>query len=164
VKFDVQQRYEAPAHDVMALYCDVGTYESLPEFGKISRPVVLDRNELGSSVTLRLRYRFTADLPAAALAVIDPERLTWIDETVYDFDAMTATTRLLPDHYASKLTASATASYLPTAGGDSAIRRVTGDVRVRVLLVGGQVERAIVSGLTEHLAEEAAVVADLLGR
>jgi hypothetical protein len=41
---------------------------------------------------------------------------------------------------------------------------VTGDVRVRVLLVGGQVERAIVSGLTEHLAEEAAVVADLLGR
>ena len=128
MKFDVQQRYEAPAHDVMALYCDVGTYESLPEFGKISRPVVLDRNELGSSVTLRLRYRFTAELPAAALAVIDPERLTWIDETVYDFDAMTATTRLLPDHYASKLTASATASYLPTAGGDSAIRRVTGDV------------------------------------
>jgi hypothetical protein len=73
VKFDVQQRYEAPAHDVMALYCDVGTYESLPEFGKISRPVVLDRNERFER-DAATHYRFTAELPAAALAVIDPER------------------------------------------------------------------------------------------
>jgi hypothetical protein len=33
---------------------------------------------------------------------------------------------------------------------------------VRILLVGGQVERAIVDGLKEHLAEEAQLVAKIL--
>ena len=160
MKFEVSQRFDADVERVIACYSSAALYEQLPEFGKISRPEVRERIESGDRVTLRLHYRFIADLPTAALAIIDPDRLTWIEETVYDRAALTATTKLLPDHYASKMEASARACFTPS--GEGSQRLVTGDLRVRVLLVAGQVERAIVAGLKEHLDEEATLVAKLL--
>ena len=160
MKFEVRQRYDATAAEVMRHYASAEMYDSIPEFGRISRPTVVDRAETGDLVTLRHHYKFTADLPSAALAVIDPAKLTWIDETVYDFAAQTSTTRLLPDHYSRKLEASAR-SHFGDSGG-ACVRNVSGSLKVHVLLVGGQVEKAIVSGLTEHLEEEAGIVAGLL--
>lgn len=160
MKFEVRQSFDATAEQVIACYASAELYQQLPDLSKISQPELLERTESGERVTLRLRYRFTADLPTAALAVIDPNRLTWVEHTTYDLAALVATTELHPDHYASKLQASATARFVAT--GDGAQRILAGDLRVRVLLVGGQVERAIVSGLTEHMDEEAVVVAEIL--
>ena len=161
MKFEVSQQFEAPASEVIERYCSLEMYEQLPDFDKISRPEIVDRTERSGLVQLRVRYRVIADLPAAALAIIDPERLTWIEDTTYDLAAMTATTRLLPDHYASKLEASASARFSDAPDGSR--RTVSGNLRVHVLLVSGQVERAIVSGLQEHLSEEARLVAEFLG-
>lgn len=160
MKFDVKQQFDADAAAVIGCYSSAEMYEQLPEFGKISRPDLLDRTASGDTVKIRLRYKFTADLPTAALAIIDPDRLTWVEETTYDLAGLTSRVKLLPDHYASKLEASASARFVDR--GDGSIRDVAGDLRVRVLLVGGQVERAIVDGLKEHLAEEAQLVAKLL--
>lgn len=160
MRFDVKQQFDDDAAAVIACYSSGAMYEQLPEFGRISRPDVLDRTERGDQITLRLRYKFIADLPTAALAIIDPDRLTWVEQTTYNLSALTARTKLLPDHYASKLEASASAKFADR--GDGSIRDVSGDLRVRVLLVGGQVERAIVDGLREHLNEEAALVAKIL--
>jgi hypothetical protein len=160
MKFDVKQQFDADAAAVMGCYSSSEMYEQLPEFGKISRPDLLDRTATGDTVRIRLRYKFTADLPTAALAIIDPDRLTWVEETTYDLAGLTSRVKLLPDHYASKLEAAASARFVDR--GDGSIRNVAGDLRVRVLLVGGQVERAIVDGLKEHLAEEAELVAKLL--
>ena len=43
------------------------------------------------------------------------------------------------------------------------MRALSGDVKVRVLLVGGKVEGALVSGLREHADAEAMLVAERLG-
>lgn len=160
MKFDVKQQFDAEAAAVIRCYSSAEMYSQLPEFGRISRPDLVDRSTTGDTVRLRLRYKFTADLPTAALAIIDPDRLTWVEETTYDLAGLTARIRLLPDYYASKLEASASARFVDR--GDGSIRDLSGDLRVRVLLVGGQVERAIVDGLKEHLAEEAELVASLL--
>lgn len=161
MKFDVRQPFDAAPEEVIACYSSEAMYEQLPEFGRISRPELLARTEHGDRVVLRLRYKFTADLPAAALAIIDPDRLTWVEESTYDLSTLSSRTKLLPDHYASKLEASASARFIGLAHGST--RQVSGDLRVRVLLVGGQVEKAIVDGLKEHFADEAKLVATLLG-
>ena len=161
MKFDAKQQFGADAAAVIECYSSAEMYQQLPEFGRISRPDLVDRTEHGDTVKLSLRYKFTADLPTAALAIIDPDRLTWVEETTYDLVGLTSRIRLVPDHYASKLEASASARFVDR--GDGSIRDVSGDLRVRVLLVGGQVERAIVDGLKEHLAEEAELVAKILG-
>lgn len=162
MRFEVQQRYEADPRRVIELYTDPSFYDLLTELPRVGQPEVRDRSVAGDRITMRVHYAFTADLPSAAHAIIDADKLTWIEETVYDLSTLTCTSRMLPDHYADRLTASAKATF--EARGDGTVRSVTGDLRVRVLLVAGKVENAIVSGLREHLADEARVANDHLQR
>lgn len=160
MRFEVEQHFPAPVDAVLALYVSDSFYEALQGLPKIGEPTVLARERDGGLVTMHVRYRFTGDLPAAALAVIDPGRLTWVDVTTYDTADRRSDTRLVPDHYRDRLEATATASYEDTLGGSR--RNIVGELRVRMPLVGGKVEQAIVSGLREHLADEQAVAARLL--
>jgi len=165
VRFDVDQRFAADPDSVLAVYTDPDFYEHLAGLTKIGEPEVLDATRAGDLVTMRVRFRFTAPLPSAALAVIDQQKLTWIDETVYDLAARTSTTRLLPDHYADRLQASASARFTADPGRPDATRRTGhGELKVRMPLVGGKVETVIVTDLRAHLADEALVVVEYLRR
>ncbi|MEZ5141398.1 MAG: DUF2505 domain-containing protein [Acidimicrobiales bacterium] len=161
MRFEVEQRFRATPERVLELYTDPDFYQALAGLPKVSAPQVLEHRAEGDRVLLRVRYTFTASLPAAATAVIDPAKLTWVDETWFDLVRGTATTRLLPDHYPDKMQASASATFVAEAQGDT-VRRISGDLRVRVLLVGGKVEQAIVSGLREHLVDEEQVAQERL--
>jgi hypothetical protein len=153
VRFDLTQTIAAPVDDVARAYASAELYEHLGGTDKLGPPDVLDRTEAGTRVTLRIRYRFVADLSPAVTAVVDPQKLTWVEESVHDLDARTVAVTLHPDHYADRLRCTGTYRY--RAAGDETVRTVEGDLKVKVLLVAGQVERALVSGLREHLEAEA---------
>ncbi len=152
MRFELVQRLPGPPAAAIRLYADPAFHTSLTGLTKVDTPTLVDRTEVDDGASVRLHYRFIAHLPGAVTAVVDPDRLSWTEETLYRFGPMTATTVLHPDHYADKLTASLTSRF--EADGAGTVRRVAGELKVRMLLVGGQVERAIVSGLEEHLAEE----------
>jgi hypothetical protein len=90
-------------------------------------------------------------------AVLDPARLTWVEEAQLDRATHVSTFAIVPDHYADRLRCSGTFSLEEEPGGTT-LRRTEADIKVRYPLVGGKVERAIVSGLAEHAAREAEVV------
>ncbi len=159
MQFEVEQRFAGERDAIMAVYADPAFYPTLDGLAKIGEPEVLGVERSGDQVTVRVRYRFTASLPAAATAVIDPQRLTWIDESVYDLAARTNTMRLLPDHYADRLSASARASFTPDPSDPQrTVRRIRGELKVRMPLVGSKVERVIVDDLRDHLSDEARAV------
>jgi Protein of unknown function (DUF2505) len=158
VKFRIEQRIPAPLSAVEAALLDrefIAATTSLPKLGS---PEVLEQTRGGDRVHQRIRYRFTAELSSAVTRVIDPAKLTWVDDTRYDLASHTARHRILPDNYADRLQASYDVALEPL--GDSTRRVATGELTVHVPLVGGRVERVIVSGLEEHAAAEA----ELLGR
>jgi hypothetical protein len=162
VRFDLTQTIAAPVDEVARAYASADLYEHLGGTEKLGPPDVLDRTESGATVTLRIRYQFVADLSPAVTAVVDPKKLTWVEQSVHDLDALTVAVTLHPDHYADRLRC--TGAYRYTAKADATVRRIEGDLKVKALLVGGQVEKAIVSGLKEHLQAEAPQVeAYLLG-
>jgi len=160
VRFRTEQRYPAPLDEVLALFTDPAFYPSLGGLPKLSAPEVVDHRRSGDTVHLSLRQRYTGDLPAAALTMIDPAKLTWVEQLEFDLRRATATSVLVPDHYADRFTCSG--RYLYSVDGDHTRRVLEGEVKVRVLLVGGKVEGALVSGLREHSDAEAAIVADRL--
>lgn len=151
----------APVDAVAAAYAGAELYEAMGATSKLGPPEVLDRTVVGDLVELRIQYRFVAELSPAVTAVVDPAKLTWVEESVHDLAARTVTVRLVPDHYRDRLRASG--AYRYEADGDATVRRVEGDLKVKALLVAGAVERAIVSGLEEHLRSEVAVVEAFLG-
>lgn len=162
MRFEVTQHYASPVDAVLALYTEPDFVTSLGELPRIGRPEVLEHRPEPGRLTTRIRFRFTADLPSAATAVIDRDRLTWIEETVYDLGARRAAVRLLPDHYPDRLTASAAVAFTDDGRGGS-VRQVRGELKVRMPLVAGKVERAIVDGLEEYLDAEQVVVCKRLG-
>jgi hypothetical protein len=123
---------------------------------------LLDRRKAGSVVDLSVRFRFTGNLSPAVTRVLDPARLSWVEESVHDLERHTVTFHMKPDNYADRLRFEGSYRFEPV--GDRQTRRVAeGEVAVRVPLVGRAVEGAIVSGLREHLAAEVEVVERLVG-
>jgi hypothetical protein len=160
MRFQIEQVIAGPVDAVARLYTEPRFYERLGELPRLGRPEVLDRREVGGEVQLAVRFRFTGKLSPAVTKVVDPAKLSWIEESVHDLARHTVTFTMNPDNYADRLRASGSCR-LERAG--DATRRITrGDLAVRVPLVGRSVEGAIISGLREHLAAEVAVVEELL--
>jgi hypothetical protein len=159
VRFTLDQTLPAGVADVLDAFTDPGFLESLAELPKLGSPELLDQQRDGDQVLQRVRYRFSGDLSPAVRRVLDPERLTWIDVRTYDLAAATASFRIVPDHYEGRLRCEGSERFTPAdAAGDTTTRHVEADLTVRWPLVGGVVERAIVSGLREHLGDEALLV------
>jgi hypothetical protein len=161
MRFQIEQVIAGPVDAVARIYTESRFYERLGELPKLGRPEVLDRREDGPEVRLAVRFHFTGNLSPAVTAVVDPARLSWVEESVHDMALHTVTFTMKPDNYADRLRSAGTARFEPA--GDGATRRITeGDLAVRVPFVGRSVEGAIVSGLREHLAAEIGVVEELL--
>jgi len=153
VHFHLEQSLPGQRDDVVAAFVDPAFFASLQLLPKVDAPEFLDQQVDGSIVRQRVRYRFTGQVSSAVTRVIDPKKMVWIDESTYDLTRHRAEFRIIPEHYTNKLHCSG--SYVFEAVGDQTRRLIDGDLRVSVPLVNRPVERAIVSGLEEHLADEA---------
>jgi Protein of unknown function (DUF2505) len=156
VDFRIEQRVDAPVDAVEAALVDAGFVAATADLPKIGGAQLLEQRRGGQHVRQRIRYRFTGELSAAVTAVIDRDRLTWIDDADHDLGAHRSEHRIVPDHYRDRLQASYATRLQPDGGGTR--RVVTGSVKVRMPLVGGRVERAIVTGLEEHARGEAGLL------
>ncbi|MEY2571377.1 MAG: hypothetical protein QOE63_1727 [Acidimicrobiaceae bacterium] len=154
--FSVDQQIAADPGAVCAAFADAALYELLGELPKLGRPEVLDREQEGDVVSLRIRYAFNGELNAAARAAIDPAKLTWVEESTHDLAARTVVFRLVPDHYRDRFSCSGSYRFAPSGAGT--VRHAEGDLKVKAMLVGRLVEEAIVSGLREHLDDEVPMV------
>lgn len=158
MRFHLEQPLPARAEEVVDVLVDPAFLASLSELPKLGQPEVLEQRVDGTTLFQRVRYRFSGSLSPAVTSVVDPKKLVWVDETTYDRAGGTATFRILPDHYPDRLRAGGTYRFVPT-GLDSCTRVADGELTVRFPFVGKAVERAIVTGLEDHLVDEAALVA-----
>jgi hypothetical protein len=155
VRFRLDQALPGTVEEVLAALTDPAYLATIGTAAKVGEPEVLEQTRDGSSVRQLVRYRFTGELSSAVTAVVDRRRLVWVDEHVYDLERATATFRVLPEHYADRLRAGGTERFVAGAHDGETRREIEAELTVRWPVVGGMVERAIVSGLKEHLADEA---------
>ncbi len=160
MRFSVDSTFPGTIEEVLDVLLDPRLLEGLGDLPKVSAPEVLEHEVDSDRAVQRVRYRFTGDLSSAVTRVLDPRKLTWVDETTYDLAARSASFRIVPDHYANRLRASGTYRFEEVA--DGCRRRAAGDLVVSYPIVGRAVERAILSGLEEHLEAEVDVVTRLL--
>ena len=159
MRFTLDQTLPAGVADVLDAFTDPGFLALLADLPKVGSPELLGQRREGDLVHQRVRYRFTGDLAPAVRRVLDPERLTFVDDRTYDLAAATASFRIVPDHYEGRLRCEGHERFTPLdAAAEATVRHVESDLKVRWPIVGGVVERAIVSGLKEHLDDEAVLV------
>ena len=156
MRFTVEQRFATGADETARAFTEPDLYAGFADLPKVSVPEVLGCEADGDVVHLRIRYRFAGQLSSAARAVIDPSKLSWVDESTHDLARRHVTFALRPDHYGDRFRCSG--EYRVEPHGDGCRRHATIEVKVSAPFVGGAVERAIESGLREHLADETRVV------
>jgi hypothetical protein len=160
VRFSIEQSIAAPRDAVEGAFLDPRFYAALGELSAIRPPEVLERRAEdpdGNIVHLRVQYAFAGSLSGPARAVLDPDRLTWVDHSTFDRAAHRIDFEIVPDHYADRLRCAGWYQFEPD--GELATRQLMGgDLRVRYPVVGGLVERAIVVGMRQHLGEEARIL------
>jgi hypothetical protein len=158
VRFRIDQQVAAPLPVVEEAFVDPDFLKRLADLPKLGGAELLSRDDDGTSVHLRIRYRFTGDLNAAVRAVIDPSRLTWVEDSVHDRRTHRGTLQILPDYYGDRLTCSGTVR-LEAEGSRATRRWAEGELIVRkVFLVGRAVETAIIGGMAEHARLQAELV------
>jgi hypothetical protein len=157
VRFSVDQPIAASCGRVEQAFVDPAFYEALGAMPNIGEPKVLERVENDGRVELRVRYAFTGNLAPAARRVLDPAKLSWVVESSVDRTTHTTTFRMVPDNYRDRLDCHGTYVLRPD-GPDRTIQHTEGELRVHFPVVGKLAERGIVTGLKEHLAEEAHVL------
>jgi len=160
VHLALEQRLPGNVDRVLDALLDPAFVASMGSLPNLAAPEVRSQERTGDVVVQRLHYRFTGALPSAVTRVVDPGKLTWVLETTFELARRSASFRILPDHYASKLRCDGRIVFIDD--GDHARRQVDADLRVTVPFVGRAVERAIASGLREHLDREADLLRDWL--
>lgn len=157
MRFTLETSYAAEAWSVAAAYADPALYAAFEGLPRAGRPEVVDHRATGDVVRLDVRWRFTAELSAAARAVIDPDRLTWVERATHDLTSGRVTFELVADHYADRF--ACTGGYRFVAVGPGAtIRESHGDLRIKALLVARAIEDAVVDGLKHQLRAEVPIV------
>jgi hypothetical protein len=146
--FTLTQDIAATVDQVEAALTDAGFLTTMTDLPKIGSVEVLEQTRGGDTVHQRVRYLFTAELSGAVRRVVDPDKLTWVEDSTSDLQAHTAAYRIDPDNYANLLEGAYDARITKTRGG--ARRVATGQLKVHVPLVGGKVEKVIIDGLQEN--------------
>lgn len=162
MRFEIVQHFDSPAEKVQAAYLDPAFLEEIGRLPRLGAPDLLEERAEGEIVHRRIRYRFAGDLNSAVRAVIDPARLTWVEESTTNRTTWVTEWVIRPDHYSDKLSSRGSFRIEPASEGSR--RRATGEVKVNMFLVGGKVEGAIVGGMREHAEfERDAIVRHLQG-
>lgn len=162
MQFTIDQALSGSPRAVEDVLLDPAFVEARAALPKLSDPELLECTRDGDHAHQRIRFRFTEHVSGAVAAVVDPERLTWVDDATFDLAAHITEHRIEPDHYADRLASTYRATL--TSEGEGSRRVLVGTVKVRMPLVGGKVERVIVSGLTEYAAAEETLINEWLAR
>jgi hypothetical protein len=160
MRFEIVQTIPAAADAVDAALVDPTFLARMVELPKLGSAEVVEQRRDGDVVVQDVRYLFRAQLSSAVTRFVDPDRLTWVERSTCDLAAHRTRCVIRPDHYASMLEGRYDA--VIADGGGTSRRTITGELSVRVPLVGGRAERAIVDGIRENAAAQADLLAEHL--
>src|SRR5215471_11215839 len=102
--FEVVQRLRAPLDAVEKALVDPSFLTTLGTLPKLGRPELLERRDMGERVFQRVRYDFEGNLSPTVTAVIDPAKLSWVEESTQDRVTHRTAIAIVPDYYTSLFT------------------------------------------------------------
>lgn len=155
MRFSVEHRFAAPLAAVEHAMTDPEFFAELRDLPGIEAPALLDRRDRPGSVELDVRYVFSGDLPSVARRVLGRGELAWVQRSTVDLERHRTEFTIVPESHADLLTCAGVYLLRPGSPPEHTVRTISGELRVRVPVLGGRAERAIVGGLVERLDAEA---------
>ena len=156
----MEHEFEASPADVIDVQLDPQFQRALelPDLGPAD---VVEASSQGSVRVLRLRYEFVGHLDPVAKKLLGSRSLTWLQDLRVDTATSRGTLHFGAEADPNRLNGDANLTYDARPDGTT-VRRIEGELHVRVPLIGGSAEKRIVPGLVRRLDVEAAALARAL--
>jgi hypothetical protein len=162
MQFEREHEFHGTVEQVAAIMSDPA-FQTALDLPDLARPDVVEHRVDGASHQLTLRYAYIGQLDPIAQKVVGGRSLTWVQDLLIDVEQGRGTLSFSADGVGGRADGSAAVAISAT-GAASCRRRISGEFRIRIPLVGGKAERAIVPGLARRLDVEADALAAELGR
>ncbi len=154
MNFEIAHSFPHPLERVAAAILDESYQRSLSDVESLKQREVLSQEERADGkVVRRVRCVLDVHISGAAKSFIGSGEPSWIEESTWHPDRNQWTWVVHPEVAENLLDARGYVSLKESSG--TTARIVHGDVKVKVPLYGGKVERWIVDGLDHAYAEEA---------
>lgn len=162
VRFAIDDRFATTLERFEALLDDPDLYPRMQrELPGMARIELLESRETDGVVRRRVRYTPAAAhrIPSFARGRITEEMLVFVEESAFDRAAHRIDYRVepnLPDQWRDRFASHGRFTFAAAPGG--VVRRIEGEVEVRVPLLGAIAERLLVDDVKRNFAAEAAAL------
>jgi hypothetical protein len=167
MRFSVKHKFPGTLARLEALLVDPGLYARLERaLPALARIELLSNEEVGGVVRRRVRYTprvATERVPAYGRGRITPEMLIWVEESAFDRAAHRIDYRVepnLPERWRDRFESRGVFTFHEEA--DGVVRRIEGEVTVRVPVLGLLAERHLVKEACAGFDADARVLASWL--
>lgn len=159
--FEITHTFDADVDEVADAILNEDYQATLTDVRPLAERTLLDQSPTDDgTIVRRVRCVLDIEIKGPAKRFIGDSDPAWIEEATWHPDAHRWDWVIHPETAADLLSAGGRIELEESEGKTT--RTVTGQVKVKVPLYGGRVERWIVDGLTEAYDEEAGRLADWL--
>ena len=159
MKLYVRNQFDCTPGKFWEMYWDDAFDAMLRKESAVEREVLEERTE-GDVLIRRVRFTPDRELPGAVATLLGAKKLVYEQENRWDKSSGTMYWKVIPTILPGKLEAKGTFKVLPTPGGCEQV--VDGDIQVKVMFVGGQIEKAVVAEVEKSYEKTAAACREWL--
>jgi hypothetical protein len=139
VKLSASHIFDAPAAAVCEAMGDPDFYAGL-DLPDVESPEVLVRTADGDRVDIHVRFTYTGKLDPIARRIVGHDHVSWVQRLVIDTTTMACALTVTPAAGVVPVTCTGRFELHPADGGQC-LRTLTGELRVKVPIIGGRAEK-----------------------
>ncbi len=154
MKLSVRHEFPCTVAEFWTAFWDAELDRRIQRGAGLVRSLTTERTE---GTTRFLKYRYTPDktLPAAVAKVLGTDKLVYDQELTFDGATQHLRWKVIPLIMPEKIASEGTFSVVASPGGCT--RTVDGVIEVRIPLIGGRIEAAILQEVEASYASAAAI-------
>ncbi|MDZ7678713.1 MAG: DUF2505 domain-containing protein [Acidimicrobiales bacterium] len=157
-----RHRFATAPDRVAAAMVDPTFVPELVKILDVGAAEVVEAGHDSTSSWLSTRLTYDGSLDPIAAQVLGSKHPSWVQTYRIDASEVTGQLTIEPDHHASLISCWADIALTATDGGSE--RSIRGELKVRVPLLGGKAERALVPAIAARIDAEAALLDGWLTR
>jgi hypothetical protein len=160
VKLSASHIFDAPPAVVCEGMGDSDFYAGL-RLPDIEPPEMLARTANNGRVDIHVRFTYTGKLDPIARRIVGHDHVAWVQRLVIDPSTQSCELTVKPE--VGVMPVSCTGRFeLHHADDNRCLRTLSGDLRIKVPLIGARAERSLAPGILRRLDLEAAALDDFL--
>lgn len=127
----------------------------------VEPPELLVRTAKGTRIDIHVRFTYSGKLDPIARRIVGRDHVTWIQRLVIDSSTQSCTLSVSPEGGVVPVDCAGTFA-LHTADGDQCLRTLSGDLRIKVPILGSRAEKSLAPGILRRLDLEAEALDEYL--